>query len=89
MDLNDFEIERRTGFPSLCSMLSFIVIVYNGNIDLIVQTSTELMWIEEWMLYFEMVWGKFSLRWVAAAAWYHLSNKQLRQAFDKKIGDGS
>lgn len=38
-------------------MLSFIVVVCGGNMDLIKKMWSKLMWVEEWVLIFEYVYG--------------------------------
>jgi hypothetical protein len=59
MSMSDVITKNRTGFASEGEMLAFICVVCNGNIEKIKATqSSTLTWYEEWLLYFEVVWGR-------------------------------
>jgi DDE superfamily endonuclease len=79
--LTDKITKVRTGFPSTSAMIAFIVVACNGDIDLISKTTTTLTWLEEWVIYFEIIWGKFSRRWVDLTIKYNLSDRTLRRIF--------
>lgn len=55
--LSDIEVHAQTGFASLMLLLSFIVVVCNGNITMMMQQEKLLTWFEEWFLYFQWEWG--------------------------------
>ena len=85
--LPDAEIKRRTGWLNENMMLGFIAIVCNGNINHIQYSPLTMSWLEEWMFYFEFVWGKSLRRWDDASCKQHydLDSKQLRIIFDRKL----
>ena len=56
--IGDTEIKARTGFVSLFVMLSFVLIVCNGKIETAMETISSLTWFEEWMAYFQWMWGR-------------------------------
>ena len=82
---SDEDVKDCTGFDSLLSMLFFITVVCDCDADLIADTVTSLTWLEEWFLYFEMVWGRSCLRWSDAKRKYGLSARQLKKPFRKKL----
>ena len=43
-------------------MMKYIMIVCNANFDTMMSTQSNLTWFEEWMLFFEMMWGKTHTR---------------------------
>ena len=43
-------------------MLKYIMIVCNGDFNKMKQRQSSLTWFEEWMLFFEMIWGKTHTR---------------------------
>jgi hypothetical protein len=48
------------------TMLAFIVLVNEGKLETIKQKtrhSSKLTWLHEWLIYFEVVWGRFSGQW--------------------------
>ena len=81
------EIKRRTGFKSEAAMLSFVSVVCNGDFSLIECAPSTLSWYEEWIFYFEFIWGKSLTRWDDAQSQVHygLTAKQLRIIFDRKL----
>ena len=84
--LPDSEIKRRTGFTSEMSMLSFIMIVCNGEINIMRETASDVLtWYEEWLYYFEAVWGRTHTRWEDLAAMFKISDRKIgRKVFDSK-----
>ena len=82
---NDAEVKRRTGFSSLKNMISFIIILCNGDFNQIRYKHTSLTWLEEWFFYFEWIWGRTLLRWIDAAAVYKTHVTSVRKIFEKKL----
>jgi hypothetical protein len=41
--------------------------------------------MEEWLLYFEAIWGKHCMRWVDLEIRYNISQRSLRRVFDNKL----
>jgi DDE superfamily endonuclease len=82
--ITDSEVKEFTGFPSLSAMIAFIVVVCGGNIEEMIKTKYDLNWLEEWMLYFERVWGKSCTRWVDCRRKYDISSRCCRRVYDDK-----
>ena len=84
--LPDSEIKRRTGFSGEMSMLAFIMIVCNGEIDTMTQTASEMLtWFEEWLYYFEALLERTHTRWEDLSAMYRISDRKIaRNVFDSK-----
>jgi hypothetical protein len=53
-DIDQTTIKSITGFSCLLSMLSYIVVVHDGNLKLIEKTVSTLTWFEEWMIFFRL-----------------------------------
>ena len=51
-------VKRRTGFPDLSGLLSYIFVVCNGGVSLISKRESSLTWFEEWFMHFEYKWGR-------------------------------
>ena len=85
--LSDKEIKRRTGFCSEHDMLVYICIICNGQIEMMVRTSTALSWFEEWFFFFELKYGRSCGRWEDAASCekYGICVKYLRKLFVRKL----
>ncbi len=56
--LSPFEVSARTGFSDVALLLSFILLVCNGDIEFMTRRVSELTWYEEWFMYFEFVWTR-------------------------------
>jgi hypothetical protein len=64
MSISDTMIKNRTGFGNEGEMMAFIIVVCNADMEKINSTVTShLTWYEEWMLYFEAIWGKTHTSW--------------------------
>ena len=83
--LNDVTVQRTTGFRTVLAMMEFILIVCRGDIQKIIETKTKLTRLEEWYLYFEILYGKSIVRWVDAVEKYQVSDRTLRRVFDDKL----
>jgi DDE superfamily endonuclease len=85
-DLDDVTIKLSTGFPSIMTMLAFIAIVAEGNPENIENTTySKLTWLEEWLCFFQIMYGRVSLRWVDLANNFKISERNLRRIFDSKL----
>jgi DDE superfamily endonuclease len=49
------------------------------------KATKSLTWFEEWMCFFERLWGRSISRWSDARRKYKLSERQLTVLFDKKV----
>jgi hypothetical protein len=67
-------------------MLAFIAVVNEGEKEMIERTATcnKLTWLQEWLLYFEVVWGRSCGRWVDMEDTYGYTDKTVRNVFDQK-----
>ena len=50
-----FEVAARTGFVDAGLLLSFTLLVCNGDIGMMTKRVSELTWYEEWFLYYEYI----------------------------------
>ncbi len=81
---NDY-IKESTGFKSLLHMLSYICVLCKGDLQIMFKTSSNLTWFEEWLLYFQIIWGKPLGRWVDAKNEHAKSMRRCRYVFDLKL----
>jgi len=79
------EVRRRTGFRDLSDLLSYAAILCGGDIDLLTSTVSRLTWIEEWIFYFEMSYGRTTIRWEDYEKEYDTTQKPLRKIFHNKL----
>ena len=85
MEKNPKEVKRRTGFGSLEEMLAYVCVVCNGDCDEIIATNSKLTWLEEWFIYFEIVWGHRIQRWMDASTDYNTNERTVKNIFDSKL----
>ena len=77
-DLSPDGINRRTGFSDLFCLLLYITTVCGGDMIAISNTCSTLTWLEEWMLYFEYIYGRTRTRLRDYSAEYKLSRSLLQ-----------
>ena len=84
--MSDQEVQRRTNFLNESHFLSFVVIVCNGEFELITETNSYMTWYEEWFFTMEYLWGRTLCRWRDASSpnEYGVTAAILRNVFDKK-----
>ena len=58
LNLSDTEVKRRTGYPTMAALLSYLFIVCDGDVDLLQLRNISLTWFEEWFMHFEYKWGR-------------------------------
>jgi hypothetical protein len=78
------EVKRRSGFEDLESLLAYVTLICNGDIDMMCIRTTSLTWFEEWMMYAEYIWGRTGTRWADLASSYCVSNRTVRRCIKKK-----
>ena len=84
--ITDIEIQARTGFSSKFAAIAYIiVIVCNGDVDVAVETSSQLTWFEEWMLFLQWEWGRQAINLRALAAGFKTNTTQLRRILARKL----
>ena len=84
--MEDKQIERLTGMKSKSDFFAMIVVICNRDERTIRGNSVQnLTWFEEWVLFFETLWGRVYQRWEDVAAEYGLSNNYETKIFDEKL----
>jgi hypothetical protein len=84
--MSDSEVKRRIGFPSEMTMLAYIVVVCDGNVDKIKEKQTPLTWYEEWFMAFEYVWNRSVTRLVDVSnAFGDIRIEDVIQILDAKL----
>mmetsp|Transcript_12681 Transcript_12681/g.23022 ORF Transcript_12681/g.23022 Transcript_12681/m.23022 type:complete len:461 (-) Transcript_12681:68-1450(-) len=78
------EVKRRSGFEDLESLLAYVTLICNGDINMMCIRTTSLTWFEEWMMYAEYIWGRTGTRWADLASSYCVSNRTVRRCLEKK-----
>jgi hypothetical protein len=84
-DLDNATIKTTTGFSCVMSMISFIIIINDEKPENIINTVSKLTWLEEYLLYFEIIYGKQSHRWIDIGNKYKVSDSLARKIFDSKL----
>jgi DDE superfamily endonuclease len=79
------ELAATTGFRSLTSMISFICVVCNADIQEMGHTISNLTWLEEWHLFFERLYGRSVTRMVDCIMKYKTNEKLIRNIFNNKL----
>lgn len=51
-------ISDKVGFDNEEDMLAYIILVCNGDFDVMIKTESRLLWYKEWFFYFDSVWGR-------------------------------
>lgn len=82
--IQDRDVQRRTGFPTLEHLLSYIFIVCNGEVDVITERRTVLTWFEEWFMHFEVKWGRTISRKMDFSETYGPGEKYCNRAIALK-----
>ena len=62
LNLSDAEVKRRTGYPTMASFLSYLLIVCDEDIILLEKHNSSLTWLEEWFMHFGYKWGRTTAR---------------------------
>ena len=79
-------VKKNTGFTSEYSIICFIIILCNGDLQMMAGHETNMTWLEEWMFFFEFLYARNINRWCDAV--YKYSKKSeiyLRRIFSNKL----
>ena len=79
------QIKSQTAFESLTTLITYILIICNGNIALMTKTNSKLTWYEEWYFFFEKSYSRSITRWIEYEDKYKRSNTILRKIYDEKM----
>jgi hypothetical protein len=83
--LDNITTKSTTGFPNVMAMLLFIVIINEGDAEKIKHTVSKLTWLEEYLLYFEVMYSRQHTRWIDVCNKYKITDPLARKIFDSKI----
>jgi len=83
-NISDDEVKIRTGFRSLLLLLAYILIVCNGSVEAMTEKATNLTWFEEWMIYFEWIWGRECLTLESLANKFSTSHWRVVLILERK-----
>ena len=84
-EMTNSEIKRRTGFDDINMLLALLAIVCNGHFNMITKHVSALTWFEEWLLYFEFVWGRSLTRLCDATSTYKISRRDVTCILKQKL----
>jgi hypothetical protein len=59
-------IKDSTGFPTLCTMVSFVILIHKGDINNKIITnknSKVFMEYKVWLMVFQQIWGPSTTKW--------------------------
>jgi DDE superfamily endonuclease len=85
LTITDKEVKEQTGFSSLALMISFAIIIFNGNIEEMTTTTSELTWFEEILIYFNRLWMRRCFRWSDLASNFKTNERTCRRLFDRML----
>ena len=84
--LSPFEVSTQTGFSNVALLLSFILLVCNGDIEFMTRRVSELTWYEEWFMYFEFVWARSITNIKTATAAFGIKDRKIfRRVINSKL----
>jgi hypothetical protein len=84
-DMIPKEVHRRTGFCNLEQMLSYVMVLCDGDLNKVFSTTSTLTWLEEWVFYFELTYGRTRVRWEDYQADWILHEDHLRALLKSKL----
>ena len=84
LSVSDNEVKRKTGFPSLSSLLAYIIVVCNGDFDRIRERMSPLTWFEEWFRYFEWKWHQTCRRQEDCESEWGIEHRYVNKVKDCK-----
>ena len=82
--LKNNEVKQRTGIKTKGMMMANVTVFCNGDLEKLTSTVSKLTWLEEWMVYFEVQWGKTHTRWSDISSTYGVSRQVVRNVVDDK-----
>ena len=78
-------VYARTGYKDINALLTFVIIVSNGDIDKMTTKISRLTWFEEWFVFFELMHAKTLNSFTAAAAVFKIKNDIIANIFNEKL----
>ena len=62
-----------------------LIISCNGDHDKMTYAVTSLTWLEEWLMYYDILWGKTIIRWIDVEKEYKMHGTLCLKVFDTKL----
>lgn len=84
-ELDDEHVKNDTGFRTKLLLICYIIIVCNGDIEVMCSSTTKMTWFEEWYFVFERIWARATQRYCDSKKQFKKSPRRLRKAYDDKI----
>jgi hypothetical protein len=81
---SDNFIKHHTGFKSLSCMMCYIMVICKGDVEKMMKKTTLLTYFEEWLMYFQITWGKSFSIWFFVGESYNIGETTCRRIFDEK-----
>jgi len=78
-------LKQNTDFCNLRELLCFVAIVCNGDFNKMTKWGSYLSWLEEWLFYFQMIYGHGMVWWCDYAEKYKILQYILCRVFQKKL----
>ena len=73
--LSNKEIKRQTNWESEDVMMQYVLVVCNGEFNKLQKRVSTMAWFEEWLLYFELIWGRTLLQQEDVITTYYIPTK--------------
>ena len=83
--LTKTQIKLQTGFNDSYAMICFIIIICNGNIDLMTRTNCYMTWYEEWFSYFEFQYGRTATTIRSLSALFRIHQNAVAKIINDKL----
>ena len=83
--ISDGAVKARTGFVSMFSLLSFVVVVCNGDVVQMMKKKSSMTWFEEWFLFFQWEWGRESTTLTLLLDFFKMSESTIRRVLRHKL----
>ena len=85
-NLSQQEVKQRTGFSNTFSLICYVMIVCNGDIEVVKKKVSYLTWYEEWFLFLELLHNKTCTTFATASAIFKIKQKDIvPRIFDSKM----
>jgi len=84
-DLTPTEVHRWTGFCDLKTLLSFVAVICDGNLETMMQQTTVMTWLEEWIFVEEFAYGRTRIRWQDFESDWKKNDKSLWRVLHDKM----
>ena len=80
------EVKRRTGFSSVLDLITYVITICNGDLELVRRRDSSMSWFEEWFMFFEISYGHTTVRQVDIEAVWDMKHDKINKIKDNKVG---